>query len=292
VIQNTDLRHAPVYTLVSEWNWRLGRLLRTQWVSLVGVNGRRRIASFMLALSLLAIPGLWGLPGANAARLSAPALWEPEYEGLRSPDPEVRAQTVKKLSVTQDPHAAPVLLLYLGDPDQKVGLYMAQALGDIAEEDALSALRLALKDPDPNIRWRAAMALGDHRDAKAVPGLAQLLQDPDKLVQNVAANALAQIGNREAAYALAAGLGSSEPSTVNNTMKGLLRLGPDAVPVLTLILESSNSQARRNSASLLGYIADPKAEAALRRKAASDPDADVRSEAEWALREVIKKQAK
>jgi HEAT repeat protein len=261
-------------------------------MSLVGASGKQRIGLFVLILVLLAVPGVWGLSAGNAARLSAPALWEPEYEGLRSPDPEVRAQTVKKLSVTQDPRAAPVLLLYLGDPDQRVGLYMAQTLGNLAEEDALAALRLALRDPNPNIRWRAAMALGEQRDAKAVPGLAQLLQDPEKLVQNVAANALAQIGNREAVYALAAGLGSSQPSTVNNTMKGLLRLGPAAVPVLTSILESSNAQARRNAASLLGYIADPKAEPALQRKAASDPDADVRSEAEWALGEITKKQAK
>jgi HEAT repeat protein len=244
---------------------------------------------FVFLLLLFVMPGVWGVSQGNADRLPAPVLWEPEFEGLRSPDPEVRAQTVKKLSVTEDPRAVPVLLLYLGDPDQKVGLYMAQALGNLAEEDALAALRLALLDPDPNIRWRAAMALGGQRDAKAVPSLARLLQDPDKLVQNVAANALAQIGNREAVYALAAGLGSSQPSTVNNTMKGLLRLGPAAVPVLTSILESSNSQARRNAATLLGYIADPKAGPALQRKADLDPDADVRAEALWALGEISKK---
>jgi HEAT repeat protein len=267
-------------------------LNRRRWMSVVGASGKQRIGVFAFVLVLFAISGVWGSPAGNAARLSAPGLWEPEYEGLRSPDPEVRAQTVRMLGLTQDPDVVSVLLPYLGDPDQKVGLYMAQTLGSLAKEDALAALRPALSDSDPNIRWRAAMVLGEQRDAQAVPGLTRLLQDPDKLVQNVAASALVQIGTRQAVYALAAGLGSAQPSTVNNTMNGLQRLGPTAVPVLTSILESSNSQSRRNAVTLLGYIADPKAAPALQRKAASDPDPDVRAEAEWALGEITKKQAK
>lgn len=258
----------------------------------VRVDRSRQAGLLLLIMVLLAIPGAWGLSTGNAARLSAPVLWEPEYEGLNSSDPEVRAQTVKKLSISNDPNAVSVLLQYLGDPDQKVGLYMAQTLGDLAVEDALAVLRLALSDPDPNIRWRAAMALGKQHDAQAVPDLARLLYDPEKLVQNVAANALAQIGTRQAVYALAAGLGSAQPSTVNNTMNGLQQLGPSAVPTLISILESSNSQARRNAVTILGYITDPKAAPALQRKAASDPDAGVRSEAEWALGEIAKAQAK
>jgi HEAT repeat protein len=169
---------------------------------------------------------------------------------------------------------------------------MAQTLGNLAEEDALEALRLALTNPDPNIRWRAAMALGEQRYAPAAQDLARLLYDPEKLAQNAAANALAQIGTRQAVYALAAGLGSAQPSTVNNTMNGLLQLGPAVVPTLTSILDSSNAQARRNAITLLGYIADPAAVPTLQRKAASDPDAEVRTEAEWALGEIQKKQPK
>jgi HEAT repeat protein len=257
-------------------------------MGVVRVEGKRR-AGVLVLLVLLAIPGAWGLWTSRASPMPAPALWEPEYEGLQSPDPEVRAQTVKSIRVTQDPRAVPVLLHYLGDPDQKVGLYIARTLGDLAEEDALATLRLAMKDPDPNIRWRAAMALGGQRDALAVPGLTQLLQDPEKLVQNAAANALVQIGTQQAVYALAAGLGSAQPSTVNNTMNGLQQLGPAAVPILTSILESSNAQARRNAVTLLGYIADPQAVPALQRKAASDPNAEVRTEAQWALGEIQKK---
>jgi hypothetical protein len=253
------------------------------------INWRRRAGLLLLFLVLLGIPGVWGLGTSQAARMPARVLWEPEYEGLRSPNPEVRAQTVKRIGVTQDSHAVPVLLLYLGDPDQKVGLYMAQTLGNLAEEDALAALRLALWDPNPNIRWRAAMALGAQGDAQAVPRLARLLQDPEKLVQNVAANALAQVGTPEAIDALAGGLGSAQPSTANNTMNGLQRLGAAAVPVLTSILKSGTPQARHNAATVLGYIADPQAVPALQR-ATSDPDADVRAEAQWALGEINKKQ--
>ena len=261
-------------------------------MGVVRVDGKHRAGVLILLLVLLAIPGAWGLWTSRASPMPAPALWEPEYEGLQSPDPEVRAQTVKTMSVTQDPRAVPVLLHYLGDPDQKVGLYIAQTLGKLAEEDALATLRLALEDPDPNIRWRAAMALGGQRDALAVPGLTQLLRDPEKLVQNAAANALTQIGTRQAVYALAAGLGSAQPSTVNNTMNGLQQLGSAAVPTLISILDSSNAQARRNAVTLLGYIADPRAVPALQRKATSDPNAEVRTEAQWALGEIQKKQPK
>jgi HEAT repeat protein len=260
-------------------------------MGLLRINGEWRVRLLLFVLVTLVVPGAWGVSTSHAARPSAPAFWEPEYDALRSPDPEVRAQAVKKLSVTKDPRAAQVLLLYLGDPDQKVGLYMAQTLGNLAEEDALAALRFALWDPDPNIRWRAAMALGDQGDPQAVPGLARLLQDPEKLVQNVAANALAQIGTPEAVEALAEGLGSPEPSTVNNTMNGLQRLGPGALPALTSILKLGNPQARRNAATLLGYLADPQAAPAL-QQAARDQDVEVRAEARWALEEITKKQAK
>ena len=261
-------------------------------MGVVRAERKHRAGVLVLVVVLLAIPGVWGLWTSKATPMPVPALWEPEYEGLRSPDPEVRAQTVKSISVLQDPNVVPALLLYLGDPDQKVGLYMAQTLGDLAEGEALAALRLALRDPDPNIRWRAAMALGSQRDAQAVPELTQLLQDPEKLVQNAAANALTQIGTRQAVYALAAGLGSAQPSTVNNTMNGLQQLGPAAAPTLISILESSNAQARRNAITLLGYIADPRAVPALQRKATSDPNAEVRTEAQWALGEIQKKQPK
>jgi HEAT repeat protein len=260
-------------------------------MGLLRINDERRIRLLWVALVLPVVFGAWGVSTSHAARLPAPTLWEPVYDDLRSPDPEVRAQAVKKLSVTEDPRAVPVLLLYLGDPDQKVGLYMAQTLGNLAEEDALAALRLALSDPNPNIRWRAAMALGDQRDAKAVPELERLLRDPEKLVQNVAANALVQIGTPEAIAVLAGGLGSTEPSTVNNTMNGLQKLGSAAVPALTSILESVSPQARHNAATVLGYIADPRAAPAL-QKAAGDPDTDVRAEARWALAEITKKQTK
>jgi len=254
----------------------LGTIYRGRWIRLL-----------LLLVVVAAIPGVWGPWTGHAAGMPAPVFWEPEYEGLRNPDPEVRAETVRQISVTRDQNAVPVLLLYLGDPDQRVGLYMAQTLGNLAEEDALAVLRMALGDPDPNIRWRAAMALGEQGDAAAVPRLGQLLQDPDKLVQNVAANALTMIGTREAIDALTAGLGSTQPSTARNTMNGLLKLGGAAVPALASILGSGNTQARLNAATVLGYIADPRAAPAL-RQAAADPDADVRAEVQWALGEITK----
>lgn len=249
----------------------------------------RQVLTATLMLTVLLGAGLWGLQASQAARPASHYLWEPEYEGLRSPNPEVRAETVQKIRVTQDSHAVPVLLLYLADPDQKVGLYVAQTLGDMAEEDALAALRAALSDGNPNIRWRAALALGEQKDARAVPRLAQLLRDPDRLVQNMAANALARIATKEAIGALGGALANPQESTVHTTMDALMQLGETAVPALAVLVNSGSPQARRNAATVLGYIASPLAVPAL-QEAAADTNQQVQAEARWALEEISKKQ--
>lgn len=248
--------------------------------------GRFLILAPVLAVLLLL--GAWGLWTSQAMRQTSRSLWEPEYEDLRSPDPEVRAKAVQSIRVARDSRALPVLLLYLADPDQKVGLYLAQTLGSMAEEDVLAALRAALWDVNANIRWRAALALGERGDARAVPRLAQLLYDPDRLVRHVAANALAQIATPEAAEALAAALASQDQSVVYNARRALLQLGEDAVPALSAVLASGSPSARRDAATVLGYIASPLATPALQR-AARDADAQVRNEAVWALGEIQRK---
>ncbi len=243
-----------------------------------------RFLLFASVLAVLLLLGAWGLWTSQASH----RVWEPEYESLRSPDPEIRAKAVQKIRVTQDSHAVPVLLLYLADPDQKVGLYLAQALGSMAEEDALAALRLALWDANANIRWRAALALGEQKDARAVPRLAELLYDPNRLVQHIAANALAQIATPEAVQALAGALSSQEEPVLHNARRALLQLGEDAVPAVSAVLASGSPSARRDAATLLGYIGSPLATAALQR-AARDTNEQVRNEAVWALGEIQRK---
>lgn len=62
--------------------------------------------------------------------------------------------------------------------------------------------------------------------------------------------------------------------------------GEEAVPALTVALHSNDANTRENAAEVLGYIASPKAAAALQQSLGSDPVAAVRANAAWALGEI------
>ncbi len=63
-------------------------------------------------------------------------------------------------------------------------------------------------------------------------------------------------------------------------------MGKAAVTSLSIGLATGNAQRRLNSASLLGYLDDPRALSALRAAATSDADPQVRAEALWAIEQI------
>ena len=248
---------------------------------------RRVVPLFLLVTVMLAALALRTVWPSRAEKASAPDATHTALRGLASTSAFERANAVKALRVLRDTGAVPALIDHLDDPDQAVGLYIAQALGDMATPEAFSDLRAALRSQDPKVRWRAAYALGELRDAAAVDGLSALLRDPDVLVQRTAATSLAQIGNRAAMTALVGVLGSPIPSASAASMTALESLGETAVPSLIAGLDSSNALMRKNAATVLGYIASPRATAVL-QLAVVDPDPAVQGEARWALEQIAK----
>lgn len=245
----------------------------------------RRIVPILIAAALISA----GLAArgflTHAEKAAVPVAANSALAALSSSSAVDRANAVKTLRVLRDPSAVPALLSHLDDPDEAVGLYVAQALGDLARPEQLSDLRSALGNPSADVRWRAAYALGEQHDSVAVKELAALLRDPDVLVQRHAADALAKIGGSEAAIALAGVLGSPQASATRVAMGALEAIGQPAVPALTRALDSSNALMRQNAATVLGYIASPRAAPAL-QLAAVDPNPDVRAEVQWALAEI------
>ena len=110
-------------------------------------------------------------------RLASRAGVEPLVEGLKDPQPRLRAASAEALGLM-----GPILA--------------SGARGELGRKKAAAALTAALADTHWTVRASAAEALGLLRDADAVRPLADLLSDPD--VRLVAVRAIGRIGSRAA----------------------------------------------------------------------------------------------
>lgn len=171
---------------------------------------------------------------------------------------------------------------------------------DVVEEAALPALpviTVALADPDRFVRWAAARALSNlpaEKAAPAVPQLAKLLEDSDLNVRMAAAATLRGMNSyanaAAAALAQAVTVGDAEPRLA--MMYALQALPIDtakvAVPQLAEQLEHADPRVRRLAAETLGKLgaAAQSAIPAL-RKALSDDDAEVRTNASEAMLAIL-----
>ena len=123
-------------------------------------------------------------------------LGPPAVDGLAAlavgEDPDVRWKAIVALGDIGDPHAAPVLLGRLADPDRFVRARAVSALARLGSP-CLPLMLEALSDPDPRVRQGAAEALGQVGDPAAVDGLLGALLDPAESVRRAAAVALLRI---------------------------------------------------------------------------------------------------
>ncbi|MDO4263316.1 MAG: HEAT repeat domain-containing protein [Deinococcus sp.] len=109
-----------------------------------------------------------------------------------------------------------------------------------------------LSDPDKNIRIRAALDLGAAQERSALPELvARLAQEPDFFVRE-------------------------------HLTWAVVRMGPDAAPLLTKLLGHPNAAARLQAVHALSKMSDPTVVAAL-SQAVHDPDSEVARKAIFAL---------
>ncbi len=114
--------------------------------------------------------------------LSAPAFALDSLAGLRerlvAPDPAVRLDALRRLSVDYHGQALDALIDATGDNDEYVRERAVQALANTGDRWALDAVRAALADPADFVRWRAVQACRRLGLRDANDRLAALTEDP------------------------------------------------------------------------------------------------------------------
>lgn len=131
--------------------------------------------------------------------------------------------------------------------------FIAQALHSKSRGFTMIQSQIAaLADPDKNIRIRAALDLGAAQERSALPELvARLVQEPDFFVRE-------------------------------HLTWAVVRMGPDAAPLLTELLEHPSAAARLQAVHALSKMPDPIGAATL-SQAVHDPDSEVARKAIFAL---------
>jgi HEAT repeat protein len=199
------------------------------------------------------------------------------------PEPDVRAAALGALWRHHRLGSRDAAERHLADPEPAV---RAEAVLGLVSLAALDGLARAAADSDAGVRAAVARGLGTLADLDGAPVLVQLAGDPERPVVIAALTALGSTGCPNGAVALATnalrdpywqvreagaiGLGGAEPDLI---------VGP-----LLAAAGDDNIDVRKAAVRVLGERAPghPDVPAALRR-AAEDPDADVRAYARMAL---------
>jgi HEAT repeat protein len=157
-------------------------------------------------------------------------------------------------------------LLEMLSPQNNVTTRLAvvETLGFMRDPNALPQLAAVLKDPSPAVRLSAARALGQYACKASADALLTALKDVDVNVRITAAQSLLQV---------------ESGSQLSVAIPGLLGALRDRAPSI-----------RRNAASLLAAIGDPRAAGDL-VLALNDRDEEVRKSAAEALVRIGKKAA-
>jgi HEAT repeat protein len=217
------------------------------------------------------------------------------FSDLRSGDEEVRRLAVERLSLLPSAEAVPLLVDSLGDPSWRVRKAAVERL--IALEDVTSPVRAlvpaladgenpgrrnaalealtrfgeaavpvlveASHDADVDVRKQAVDALAAIGAPAAAARLGELLADRDPNVRAAAAEALGAIGARPAVEKLVARVADdAEPLVRLSALRSLARLEV-SLPAAQLAAALADPLLRPSAYQLLGFSADPAAEAAL-----------------------------
>jgi HEAT repeat protein len=184
----------------------------------------------------------------------------------------------------------------LKNKELKVRWPVARALGVLGVEanpappEIIEALVAALKDNDARVRIHAVMALWRiNRQARVViPLLRPALEDGDTFVRVTALEILGELGGERQTLALLGEALKDRTAAVRDAaFEAAVRVGRDAVPLLTQSLAHENSRVRVAAADALGRIGPAAIDATKALGTAiEDKDARVRAAATRALWEV------
>ena len=208
--------------------------------------------------------------------------------GSANPESVTPALPVGQSPIISTTNEADLLLnRLLTEKDAAAGQAVAQSLGAVATPSMLPTLVAALHNPDPQVRWRAATVLGFISTSTSITALGQTLRDDEGIVRPAASAALIRIGTAQAAAEVMPLLATFTMTGMRHAALTTLEgIGEPAVDSLIAALKSHSPALRAGAAETLGWIASPRATAAL-TVALNDSDATVRSQAGWALGEIV-----
>jgi quinoprotein glucose dehydrogenase len=208
---------------------------------------------------------IWGLGQLHAS--------EPLVPLLQDPDSEVRAQAAKVLG---DLKVSEGLLPLLKDDSPRVRLFAAMGLGKCKRKDAVAPLLDMLRennDRDAFLRHAGVAALAAIGE---VPPLVTAAGDASKALRLAALLVLRRLGRQEVARFL----DDADPSLVLEASRAIydtpidpamadlaFRLGPNKLPERAALRALHAASRTDNLATLLGYILEKAAPAALRIEA-------------------------
>jgi HEAT repeat protein len=131
---------------------------------------------------------------ATRAHLRGPA--------LTGATPRVKAEIIRALGLSGDPHAGAALLPMVRETNLLVRVEALEALARLKDPKAFVVIQVFLRDPQQHVRAAAARALGILGDTLAVGPLEGRLQDESPLVVEAAAGALGRLDDVRAVPSL------------------------------------------------------------------------------------------
>lgn len=195
--------------------------------------------------------------------------------------PELRMAAANGLGQLEYSDGVPALVDRFDDPDPRVRARAARACGFIGDPRATDALEGLLTDRTVGVRREAAHALGNIGNRQAIQALLPLYEDDSEQVRRIAVGAFGNFDNerpvdflvesltdsatavrRTAVYSLVellANVPTQKSHEIRETVVAKLSETDDrnvVLPLVEILEESKRHAQRRNTAWLLGRVAD------------------------------------
>jgi len=187
-------------------------------------------------------------------------------EALGETHPEVRMHIADILGETRNPASLPALTSATRGEFFTVRARAAAAIAKIGDPQSIPLLIEMLKDKEKIVRMAAASSVVKYKDPRwLIPLSDVLLEDQQIEVRQVVAGAMAESKNPQTIPYLIEALQDSfwwyerQEEAAAPLIEALASFGADAVEPLIQALRHPEGAVRKNAASILGMIRDPRA---------------------------------
>ena len=204
-------------------------------------------------------------------------------DGLKSDDPEVRVEAVRKLGKSEVAWAKKHLLKALRDRDARVRAAAGRVLARAKVTEAVPDVMSWLAGADKDLQQAAAEILGELGDPRAVPALVRSISDQDPLVRVRVVTALGRIGGDKVVVPLVNRLDDEKAEVRQAAVEQLMNVGDRrAVIPLVGLFNDASLDVRHAAVLAVGRLGDRAGLPALMRLV-RDPNEQMKIDAVTAL---------